>query len=97
MKSPCLGALLLRICNLLILNYGHSARNNMRCKNEILCAGCAKCDAHGAHVVGEMVNYISNRLANSQMTMPAVVLTLRECLVPYWGISMQPSEASTTS
>ena len=29
----------------------HSARNNMRCNNEILCAGCTKCDAHGAHVV----------------------------------------------
>ena len=41
--------------------------------------------------------YISRRLANSQMTMPAVVLTLRECLVPNCGISMQPSEASTTS
>ena len=36
-------------------------------------------------------------LANSQITMPAVVLTLRECLVPNWGISMQPWEASTTS
>ncbi len=30
--------------------HGHSAQNNTRCKNEILCAGCAKCDAHGAHV-----------------------------------------------
>ena len=29
----------------------HSAHNNMRCNNEIWCAGCVKWDAHGAHVV----------------------------------------------
>ena len=38
-------------CCTCIIKPGHSARNNMRCKNEILCAGWAKCDAHGAHVV----------------------------------------------
>ena len=38
--------------------------------------------------VTKIMGYISRCLANSQMTMPAVVLTLRECLVPNWGISM---------
>ncbi len=35
--------------------------------------------------------------ATSHTTMPAVTLTLSECFVPNCGISMQPSEASTTS
>ena len=34
--------------------------------------------------------------ANSQMTMPAVTDTLSECFVPNCGISMEPSQASTT-
>ena len=34
--------------------------------------------------------------ANSHITMPAVVLTLRLCLVPNCGISKQPSHRSTT-
>ena len=38
-------------CCTFIMKHGHSARNNMRCNNEILCTGCTKCDAHGAHVV----------------------------------------------
>ena len=32
-----------------------------------------------------------------QSTIPTVTLTLRECLVPHWGISNDRSEASTTS
>ena len=32
----------------LIIKQEHSARNIMRCKDEILCAGCAKWDAHVA-------------------------------------------------
>ncbi len=35
--------------------------------------------------------------ASSQSTMPALTATLKECLVPYWGISMQASDISTTS
>lgn len=38
-----------------------------------------------------------NSLKKSQITMPAVTDTLRECLVPYCGISMQPCDAPTTS
>ena len=38
-------------CCTFIIKHGHSAWNNMRCNNEILCAGCTKWDAHGAHVV----------------------------------------------
>ncbi len=40
---------------------------------------------------------MSSFLANSQMMMPAVTDTLSECFVPYWGISRQPSQESTTS
>ena len=38
-------------CCTFIMKHGHSAHNNTRCNNEILCAGCTKCDAHSAHVV----------------------------------------------
>ena len=38
-----------------------------------------------------------NCFATSQMTMPAVTLTFKECLVPNCGISRQPSARSTTS
>ena len=37
-----------------------------------------------------------NILANSQITIPAVTETLSECLVPNCGISIEPSQASTT-
>ena len=36
-------------CCTFIITHGHSARNNMRWVPVILCAGCVKCDAHGAH------------------------------------------------
>ena len=39
----------------------------------------------------------ASMLLSSYITMPAVTLTLSECLVPYCGISMQPSAISTTS
>ena len=37
-----------------------------------------------------------NFFANSQMTIPAVTDTFNECFVPNCGISIAPSEASTT-
>ena len=40
---------------------------------------------------------VFNCLNRSQMTIPAVTDTFSECLVPYWGISMQPSLWSITS
>lgn len=40
---------------------------------------------------------VFNCLNKSQMTIPAVTDTFSECLVPYWGISMQPSLWSITS
>ena len=45
-----------------------------------------------------LLNYFvkPNCRANSHITMPAVTLTLSECLVPNCGISIQASEASTT-
>ena len=45
---------------------------------------------------GRNLHYLSI-LLNSYITIPAVTLTLSECLVPYCGISIQPLAASTTS
>ena len=46
----------------------------------------------------ETENYnVLSCLNKSQMTMPAVTDTFSECLVPYWGISIQPSLWSITS
>lgn len=61
---------------------------------------------NGRHLVGyhrlpprkEAEDYkVFNCLNRSQMTIPAVTDTFSECLVPYWGISMQPSLWSITS
>ena len=40
---------------------------------------------------------IDNQRTNSQRTTPVLTLTFSECFVPYWGISSDKSQASTTS
>lgn len=43
----------------MLVEYRHSARNIMRWVNEILCAGCVKCDAHRADFWGERMDALN--------------------------------------
>lgn len=55
----------------------------------------SSCQTSQKRKFGTNSTYSFRSLANSQTTIPAVTLTFRECLVPNWGISRQPSLIST--